>query len=164
MKLPLKWKLFRFVNYLLLVAFLFLLILVMNAAVKGALVQSLIIISVLISIESLLIILISLLNLYITYKFFPHKMLYGRIKKLYTVSAFVYALTLSGLIYFLITAISEELNSRQDDNTGTILIIIFACMLAMGIFSVIMQFSVNKFLAANYKKNMLVIINEIGEN
>jgi hypothetical protein len=136
----------------------------MNAAVKGALAQSLIIISVLISIESLLIILVSLLNLYVTYKFFPHKMLYGRIKKRYTVSAFVYALTLSGLLYFLITAISEELNSRQDDNTGTILIIIFACLLAMGIFSLIMQFSVNKFLAANYKKNMLVIINEIGEN
>jgi hypothetical protein len=163
MLLPFKWKLFRFVNYFMALIFLIFLCFLVNFFIKDSIEADAILWVILIIIGIVSIILNSIFNLYVSYKFFPDKILQGKPKSIYIISTILYSIALIGLLALSLFGLNEELNESSEDKTGLIAVIVLFFLFAIGCYIFIMQLLVRKFLIVNYKKTITSLIDSIGD-
>ncbi len=165
MKLPLKWKIFRFANYLMGFAFLFFLCFLANSVIKESIERDDILWITVAGIGMTLIIINSTLNLFITYKIFPNKSLQGKTKLLYIISTILFSITLVGLLALSLYGLNEELENSEpgEDKAGLIAAICLLSLFVIGCYILIMQLLIRRFLNNNYKKTINWMIENIGE-
>lgn len=116
-----------------------------------------------IAIGILLIILNSIFNLFISYKYFSNKQLTKKTNSIFITSTIFYSCALAGLLVLAVYGLSEELKEPHSDNTGMILAITLLFFFVIGLYILIMQLSIRKFIEANYKKTIRSLIENIGE-
>ena len=163
MQLPFKWKLFRITNYLMAFIFLIFLCLLINSIIRDNIEGDTISGVILAMIGIVTIILNSLFNLFLSYKFFPNKILQGKTKGIYIISTILYSIVLIGLLALSLFGLNEELKEPDEDKTGLTAAIVLLSLFAIGCYIFIMQLLVRKFLEVNYKKSINTLIESIGE-
>lgn len=162
MRLPIKWKLFHFANYVQLFSFLLLFGLVLKTLSDQKMLAEFVLLSVLFCTGLFLIIVNYVLNLYIIYKYFPNRTFQGKTATFYFIATIIHLLLLAGFLLLCLFALNEELNADTGDNTGMIMLFILFTLFLTGLFILIMQFQVKKFLEAGQKKSIDTLIENIG--
>ena len=160
--MPLKWKIFKAVNYFQFVSCIIVLGLSISQfknpdnSTNGYLAM----LAVLIFFLSL--ILNSLLNLYIIRKFFPDTPLSKKIVRLQNISTFFFSLVILGLLFLFIGEFSDNFPNDYDRATTIILVFLFL-VLVTSVFIWPVQLQLEAFLRRNNNKKIRNLINTIGE-
>lgn len=164
--LPRIWKLYRILNYVLLIGSaiftLFLGFIILSAVTaKNASIQGF---TYLFGLLFLLICLGSIMNSYILLKYFPDKPLSRTLSGLYGLLLFISTLTALCLLAISITGLSIELDSSNEkaDLTGLITGLVLFSLGLIHVFVLVMQYRVKKFLRFNQAKTMNALIASIG--
>ena len=164
MQLPLKWKVFRFANYIMAFIFLFFLCFVIYSITKDRFDSEGFLLLMIATLTCMLIIILNcILNLFLSYKFFPDKMLQGKTKLIYIVSTVFYSIALLGLIALSLYGLNEELKEPEDDKAGLIAAISLLSLSVIGCYILIMQLLVRRFLQENHKSSINSLIESIGK-
>jgi len=162
MQVSVKWKTFRVTNYILLLSSLFVIGILVKAALdQGVSYNELNTFIPLISGFSIMS-LNSFFNVFMLHKYFPDKKMPKWTNYLYSLSTIVYTITIAALIFIIIIGLSEEIGSQKKENIGVIVICILFFFLVQGIFVLFCQFRVRKFLERNYQAHVKEMIENIG--
>lgn len=159
--IPLKWKIYRVLNYLLLCCGVVLTLnffrIIINAFNKGFL-----IISILVTLIFLFMASHSLINIFLMSKTFPDKLLDSNKTKWYIFSLLLNLLSLIGLVITFFSALTE-VNDNYFNGLFTILAAILILLLS-SLFVLICQFNLRKYLKQKNASLMNSLINSIGSN
>ncbi len=120
MRLPLKWRLFHLVNYLLLFIFLFLLIFFVRLFFDRNMESEFLFLNMLLITGLFFLTTNFISNLWIFYRFFPNKAIPGKVCIFHTIITIAYVVTLLCFLSLCILGLNEELRGEQDDNTGLV--------------------------------------------
>ena len=159
--IPLKWKIYRVINYLLLCCGL---ILTLNffRLIINAFDRDFLILSTLVTLIFLFMAAHSLINIFIMAKTFPDKILDPNKTKWYIFSLILNILSLIGLVIVFFSALSEVAN---DYFSG--LLIILGVMLILNLsslFVLVCQFNLRKYLKQKNASLMNSLVDSIGNN
>lgn len=167
--LPLKWRLYKILNYillaigLLLTAYIFYILFVRPPANA-----ELLIIPILINALFFMMTVHSLINVVFATKLFPNRTLSRSNSGWNVVSLITNILSTGGLIVFIIVgAIAEFEESSSDvierDPTGKLILLIFLVILLADLFVLICQFNLSSFLRNNSTDSISSMIDSIGK-
>jgi len=159
--IPLKWKIYRVLNYLLLCCGI---ILTLNffRLIINAFDQDFLILSILVTLIFLFMTSHSLINIFIMSKTFPDKILNPNKTRWYIFSLVLNLLSLIGLVIAFFSALSEV-----NDDFFNGLLIILAVMLILvlsSLYVLICQFNLRKYLRQKNASLMNSLIDSIGNN
>ena len=159
--IPLKWKIYRVLNYLLLCCGI---VLTLNffRLMINAFDRDFLILSISVTLIFLLMASHSLINIFIMSKTFPDKILSPNKTKWYIFSLVLNLLSLTGLVIAFISTLSEI-----NDDFFNGLLIILAVMLVLVISSLyvlICQFNLRKYLKQKNTSLMNSLIDSIGSD
>ena len=159
--IPLKWKIYRVLNYLLLCCGI---ILTLNffRLIINAFDQDFLILSILVTLIFLFMTSHSLINIFIMSKTFPDKILNPNKTRWYIFSLVLNLLSLIGLVIAFFSALSEV-----NDDFFNGLLIILAVMLILvlsSLYVLICQFNLRKYLRQRNASLMNSLIDSIGGN
>ena len=158
--LPLKWKIFRVINFIHLFFSFVLFILMLKFIVDSrfSLPESLFVLPI------IAIGFNCYLNLHVVRRFFPDKLLPDQVKNfknvLFILNIFI-ALALIGVL--IIGAESEFSSESSDDISGKIALAVFFLMCIEQIYILILQFQISDFLKDNYRNKIETLIDSIGK-
>jgi hypothetical protein len=164
--MPVKWKIFLALNFTLSSpAFIGMLFLITKFPRTGRSTEDYTIFWIVIS--TLFVITINgFLNVFLLQRYYPDKLVPGKIKKLSLLS-FTFAIVVTiGLVIMNIAGIIEVLNKQTPDfDTGSdkIVLLILALMLILQLAIVIMQGQLPRLLQRNHQNSMLSLIDSIGQ-
>lgn len=159
--IPLKWKIYRVLNYLLLCCGI---ILTLNffRLIINAFDHDFLILSILVTLIFLFMASHSLINIFIMAKTFPDKILSPNKTKWYIFSLVLNLLSLIGLVIVFFSALSE----MNDDFFNGLLIILAVILILVlsSLYVLICQFSLRKYLKQKNASLMNSLIDSIGNN
>lgn len=165
-KLPVKWKVFLVFNYLQLVSFGLALLALITFFIKDKPRGPDSLYHVLAGAGLLLICLNNFLNIYAVHHYFPDTLIPRGNKVLRKIVGVISILLFTGLLCFFIYGLNEELSIEYDyegrDQAGMHLVIILFFLLVFGIYTLILQFRIFRFLRRNNAIKMSLLINSIG--
>lgn len=159
--IPLKWKIYRVLNYLLLCCGL---VLSLNffRLIINAFNSEFLIISILVTLIFLFMASHSLINIFIMSRTFPDKILDSNKTKWYFFSLVLNLLSLIGLVISFFSALSEV---NHDHFNGLLIILaVILILLLSSLFVLVCQFSLRKYLKQKNASLMNSLINSIGSN
>ena len=162
--LPLKWKLYRIINYLLLfsgaiISLSFIRLIVRTADNLYLLVTSLF------SLAFFFIASQAFINLFIMLKTFPDKLLGGAKSRWHAFSMFLNVISFSGLIFAFFSLISEIYRSNPFERTGLlIMFFIISVLIVLLLYIFYCQLSLKKYLRLKNTSLINSMIDSIGEN
>ena len=159
--IPLKWKTYRVLNYLLLCCGI-ILTLNFSRLIISAFDYDFLILSILVTLIFLFMASHSLINIFIMAKTFPDKVLDRNKAKWHIFSMVLNLLSLIGLLIAFFSALAEVTNDYFNGLLiilGVMLLIIFSSL-----FVLICQFSLRNYLTKKNASLMNSMIDSIGEN
>lgn len=159
--IPLKWKIYRVLNYLLLCCGI-ILTLNFSRLIISAFDAAFLILSMLVTLIFLFMALHALINIFIMAKTFPDKVLDRNKTKWYIFSLVLNLLSLTGLVIAFFSALSEV----SDDYFSGLLIIlgVMLILISSSLFVLICQFSLRNHLNKKNASLMNSMIDSIGKN
>ena len=159
--IPLKWRIYRVLNYLLLCCGI-ILTLNFSRLIISAFDEDFLILSILVTLIFLFMALHSLINIFIMAKTFPDKVLDRNKTKWYIFSLVLNLLSFIGLVIAFFSALSE----LTDDYFNGLLIILGVMLILIfsSLFVLICQFNLRNYLNKKNASLMSSMIDSIGEN
>ena len=158
--IPLKWKIYRVLNYLLLCCGI-ILTLNFSRIIISAFDYDFLILSILVTLIFLFMASHSLINIFIMAKTFPDKILDQNKTKWYFFSMVLNLLSFIGLIIAFLTALSELTN---DYFSGLLIILgVMLILIFSSLFVLICQFNLRNYLNKKNAAVMNSMIDSIGE-
>jgi len=170
-KLPVKWNLFLVFNYLQLACSSFILIALVGSFIKGisngpgSLSGPDSLYYILVALGVLLICLNSFLNTSAVHRYFPDTLIPQRFKMFMKTTGIINIILFAGLLCLFFYGLTEELSAEYEPHhvkIGIYVLIICFFLLASGIYTLILQFSIFRFLRRNNAIKMSLLINSIG--
>ena len=159
--IPLKWKIYRVLNYLLLCCGI-ILSLNFSRLIISAFNYDFLVLSILATLIFLFMASHSLINIFVMAKSFPDKVLDRNKTKWYIFSVFLNLLSIIGLLIAFFTALSELTN---DYFSGVLIILgIMLFLILSSLFVLVCQFNLRKYLKQKNASLMASMIDSIGEN
>ena len=159
--MPLKWKIYRIANYLLLccsiIIFMFILRLIFNAPNN-----ELQFFAILFSLPFLFMSILSLANIAIMARNFPDKMITGNNHKWHVLSIVLSLLSVAGLLIIFINIVIEIRNDYFDGLL--VMLSILTLLLIISVFVLACQFSIKKYIKTKSMSLMNSWIDSIGNN
>lgn len=147
--MPIKWKLFGIANYIILLIHAFLLLGAMRFTTEVAAESQDMAGFMPFMVSLFIVILNAVFNLYIFHKHLPDNPVSRRVKTPYLISAILFAIALMIISIPLIRDSFDELSFSSDKSFGFFLLTIFCLVLLIGLFVLINQFVVLKFIEKN---------------
>lgn len=162
--LPLRWKLYRVMNFLLLISgailFLSLIHLIVKTSDKEYQVVS--------SIFSLVFLFTAsqaFINLAIMFKTFPDKLLSGAKSRWHVFSMILNVISFSGLIFAFFSLLSEMSRSNSLDRTGLLIMLLMISVLLILLFFIFFcQLSLKQYLKLKNTSLINSMIDSIGQH
>ena len=161
--MSIKWKLFSTANIVFLSAYLLLFGLAIGFAVEQLRERKEFLDFVPFMASLLITILNSAFNIYVAHKHLPDKPLSRRIRTAYFISAIVFAISFIIISVSLIGDINDNPTSRPADNFFYFMVSIFILNSFTGIFILLNQFVITKYIEKNYKDSFDRQIEDIGK-
>lgn len=159
--LSVKWKVYKILNYVLIVFATILFLLMLTIIMDNSDDIS----AYLVACIFLFMIFQALINLYILSKNFPYHILSGPKLTRHVIAVALDIISFLGMLAFLIFVIKKTLGRRdQFDNVGTIVFIVCSCIWVLNGFILFCQLTVTSYLRKNSKTLFHTMIDSIGEN
>lgn len=160
--LPLKWKIYRVINYVQLVISSVILIMLFSLAYNSVESQD-INWFMIAAVVLLLVISANIINLVIVYNYFPDKILSRGLKITHWIFLITGSVITIGLLLMAIAGFMEEfLPSNPEDGIGKELVLFFFFFSLLEIYKLSFQFQVESFLKRNYRRSLNSLIESIG--
>jgi len=161
--IPVKWKIYRIMNYVLLVASAYLFLKVFEALIIRFYYDFM---SVLISVTVLFLMIQSIINLAIMTKTFPGKLLTGAKKNWHVFSTIINGIAFIGLTYAFVNMLAEidDYSYSQYKTLILITMLIFLLLLATVLFIFICQLTLKRYLHRTNIALMNSMIDSIGSD
>jgi small-conductance mechanosensitive channel len=151
--MPLKWKLFGLANYFILLVYIFLLLGAMRFTIEVDTEGQGMLGFMFFMISLFIVVLNAVFNLYIFHKHLPDNKISKRGKIAYKISATLYAVSLLTISITLIRDTIHELKIDADSGAGYFMLIFFCVNSLIGLFVLINQFRIIKFIEKNTAEN-----------
>ena len=162
--MSIRWKLFRVANYFLLLSFLVFAIIMTVANFKKAFPEELQWIYFAMLTMSIIIMVNSIFNIVFLTKYYPAKSIERNTKSAHSIIMICYILSLLFLLAICIVGLVEEIKDRSEDDIGILMVIFFIINLLAGIYVLVNQFILVRLIKKNYKKSLLILIDNLGES
>jgi hypothetical protein len=160
--IPAKWKIYRVLNYVLLVGSAFVFVKILEEGLRRSYEP----IVFLIALVILFLMLQSIINLAIMTKSFPGKLLTGAQSGWHTFSTVINGISFTGIAYAFVNMLSEidDYTYSQYKTAIMITILIFILLLAIILFIFICQLTLKRYLRRTNKDLIDSMINSIGSD
>ncbi len=162
--LPLSWKLYRVINYLLLISGAILFLSLIRLIVKTT-DKEYQLVSSIFSLVFLFTASQALINLAVMVKTFPDKLLSGAKSRWHVFSMTLNVISFSGLIFAFFSLLSEISRSNSLDKTGLlIMLLIISVLIFLLLFVFFCQLSLKKYLKSKNTSLINSMIDSIGRH
>lgn len=162
--LPLSWKLYRVINYMLLISGAILFLSLIRLIVKTT-DKEYQLVSSIFSLVFLFTASQALINLAVMFKTFPDKLLSGAKSRWHVFSMILNVISFSGLIFAFFSLLAEISRSTSSDNAGLpIMLLIISVLIFLLLFVFFCQLSLKKYLKLKNTSLINSMIDSIGRH
>jgi hypothetical protein len=149
MQLTLKWKLFGLANYIMLIAYLYLITLSMRFIIEEVPHEQSLAPLMPVFISQIVIIINLAFNIYAFHIHLPHKPLSHKKKRYYLILFLLNAISFSIITIYSFIEIYDELKSQSFGNFAYFILSVFSLHFLLGLFILVCQFDLRKFIKTN---------------
>lgn len=163
-KLSVKWKIFLVFNYVQLIAFGILLLSMSVSFFRDKYRETTdVLYFCLFALAFLLLCLNNFLNVYAVHRYFPSTPVSSRNKAFMKTTGIIHVLLSAGMLFLLIISLNDELaHSAAYKKTWIISLAVLFFLWAIGVYTLILQFGIFRFLKRNYESAFVSLVNSIG--